>query len=178
MELLLIRHGETEESKKGILLGHKHGKLSYTGIMQSKSLAISLKNEDIDAIYSSDLKRALQTSEYIKEFHPDSAFYVDRRLRERNYGIYNGSNFESFLIEYKDENLTSKPKNGESLLELRKRLEDFYTDIIKIYPKDCTLALISHANSILELIKITSNVTIGLERDDIPKNASLKRVFI
>ena len=65
MKLIIARHGETEENKKGILQGHLPGKLTELGIEQSKKLALRLKNEKIDAIYSSDLARASNTAKEI-----------------------------------------------------------------------------------------------------------------
>jgi len=61
MKLIIVRHGETEENKKGIVMGHLPGKLSQEGINQIKKVALRLKDEKIDFIYSSDLTRASDT---------------------------------------------------------------------------------------------------------------------
>ena len=65
MKLILTRHGETVDNIKGILQGQNPGKLSENGIQQAKQLALRLKNENIDAIYSSDLARAADTAKEI-----------------------------------------------------------------------------------------------------------------
>ena len=48
MKLILTRHGETIENKKGILQGQKIGTLSKKGIKQAKKLALRLKGKKID----------------------------------------------------------------------------------------------------------------------------------
>jgi broad specificity phosphatase PhoE len=66
MKLIIVRHGESEANKKGI---HQRRKdewsdtsLSKDGIFQAKQVAERLKDEKIDGIYASDLKRAKETA--------------------------------------------------------------------------------------------------------------------
>lgn len=92
MKLILTRHGETEENIKGIIQGHMPGKLSENGIQQAKKLAERLKNEKIDAIYSSDLKRAVDTAKEIAKYHPNTSLILTEKLRERNHGSLTGKN--------------------------------------------------------------------------------------
>jgi broad specificity phosphatase PhoE len=73
MRLILTRHGETEENKLGIVQGHMQGTLSKEGIHQAEKLAERLRKEKIDAIFSSDLKRAVDTSKIILSYHPIQA---------------------------------------------------------------------------------------------------------
>ncbi|MFA6136428.1 MAG: histidine phosphatase family protein [Candidatus Paceibacterota bacterium] len=58
MKLFLIRHGETEESKKGILLGHLSGRLTVRGKREMLNVAKKIEKLNPDIIFSSDLKRA------------------------------------------------------------------------------------------------------------------------
>jgi len=113
MELILIRHGETEENANKVLLGHLNPCLNKNGLSQSIEIADKLRQEAISGIYTSDLLRAVQSSEYIKRDHPTAHYQEDRRLRERNYGCFNGTPFDVFL-EYEDGSAFSKPKNGEN----------------------------------------------------------------
>ena len=68
MRLILTRHGQTEENVKRILQGHMPGKLTPLGIEQAKKLASRLKDENIDAIYSSDLARTTDTTKEMDLF--------------------------------------------------------------------------------------------------------------
>ena len=53
--VILVRHGQTEENIKQIIQGHNHGTLSDLGREQAMKVGEKLKDEDIGAIYSSDL---------------------------------------------------------------------------------------------------------------------------
>jgi putative nucleotidyltransferase with HDIG domain len=93
MRLILTRHGETEENVLGILQGHMHGKLTENGKMQARKLADRLKEEKIDAIYTSDLARAADTAEAISMHHDVPIFHV-QELRERDHGSFTGKHKE------------------------------------------------------------------------------------
>ena len=62
MKLIITRHGETIENVKGIAMGSLPGNLSKKGKKQAKLVAKRLKNININAIYTSDLKRAYDTA--------------------------------------------------------------------------------------------------------------------
>ena len=63
MYLILLRHAETEENRNGIVQGQHPGRVSELGKSQIETVVNKLKNETIDAIYSSDLKRCTDTAE-------------------------------------------------------------------------------------------------------------------
>ena len=60
MKIILIRHGETKESQKGIMLGHLPGYLSSKGKINMKLAAEAIQKIDLNPkiIFSSNLKRA------------------------------------------------------------------------------------------------------------------------
>ncbi len=91
MRIIITRHGETEENKRGIVQGHLPGVLSDLGKEQARKLAERLKGEDIDLIISSDLTRALDTAKAIGEFHPDVEIVLDERLKGRYKGDLQGT---------------------------------------------------------------------------------------
>ena len=90
MRVILTRHGETKENKKTIVQGHMPGHLSELGKKQAEMVAIRLKDEKIDFIYSSDLKRAADTAKEIAKYHPDIPIEFTKELRERNLGEFQG----------------------------------------------------------------------------------------
>ena len=61
-KLILIRHGESLGNAVRKLLGHTDLDLSPLGYQQAEAAAVALKDERIDAIYSSDLLRAYNTA--------------------------------------------------------------------------------------------------------------------
>ena len=88
MKLIITRHGETEENKAGIIMGHLHGTLSENGKEQAKKVALRLKEEKIDAIYSSDLARSSDTAKEIAKYHPKTPLIFAKDLREKYLGKY------------------------------------------------------------------------------------------
>ena len=64
-EIILARHGETEWNLEEIFRGRIDIGLNETGIKQANLLAEYLNQIEIDAIYSSSLKRALKTAQTI-----------------------------------------------------------------------------------------------------------------
>ena len=61
-KIIIIRHGQSIGNKERIILGHTDLDLSELGYKQADCTAEHLKNEKIDIIYSSDLKRAYNTA--------------------------------------------------------------------------------------------------------------------
>ena len=94
MRLFLTRHGETVANVRGISQGHLPGTLSEKGVQQAKGLALKLRDEKIDAIYSSDLKRAADTAKEIAGFHPNAELLFVRSLREVDLGKLEGTRID------------------------------------------------------------------------------------
>jgi broad specificity phosphatase PhoE len=92
MRIILVRHGETEENRAGIIQGHLPGTLSACGREQIALLGIRLAGVPLDAAYSSDLARARETAEAIVRHHPGLSLMLTEELRERNLGPYQGAN--------------------------------------------------------------------------------------
>ena len=92
MNLILIRHGETEWNRTGRCQGIADIDLNHNGKRQVQELADSLKEEKINAIYSSDLKRALETARAIAAHHKLKV-NIEEDLREMNQGELEGLKF-------------------------------------------------------------------------------------
>jgi broad specificity phosphatase PhoE len=85
MKLLIVRHAESKANIKGILQGQKiDTSLSKLGKEQAKKVGERLKDEKIEAVYSSDLKRAKETAEEIAKHHKLKVI-LDKRLREKDH---------------------------------------------------------------------------------------------
>jgi broad specificity phosphatase PhoE len=140
MKLIITRHGETEENKAGIMQGHLPGKLSATGIKQAKKVALRLKDENIDFIYSSDLARASDTAKEIAKFHPSTPIKFVKELREINLGEFQGKKKSDLGWDAKGYRATRiRPKYGETMKELYNRAESFLHKIISKHQKDTVL---------------------------------------
>ncbi|MBN1613818.1 MAG: histidine phosphatase family protein [Deltaproteobacteria bacterium] len=127
MKLILVRHGETLWNRDNRVQGFTDIELSDLGIRQAQRLAESLKDEKIEAIYASTLKRAYHTAEIIDSYH-GVGIETDTDLRELNQGDFEGLNFRQLRDQYSDflKQWISQPgtmvmPNGESLRDLQDR---------------------------------------------------------
>lgn len=135
MKLIIIRHGETEGNVRRILAGTRD-KLTAKGINQAKKLALRLKDEKIDAIFSSPLIRAKETAQIIARGHPNAKFIVVDELREAELGSYLNKGFDEV-----DWDLI--PKDVENRTNLYKRAKIIIEKVFKKYPKS-TILFVAH----------------------------------
>ena len=98
-EILIIRHGQTEWNASKRLQGHSDIPLNEKGIEQALALAETLREEKLDAIFSSDLQRALKTAEEIAKWH-NLPVQVDSAFRERSYGAFEGLSREEIKTRH------------------------------------------------------------------------------
>jgi len=87
--LILARHGETDWNRNGIWQGHGDPPLNDLGRRQAAELAARLADVEIDALYSSDLRRAYETAEIVARAKGLS-ITTDAELREMDVGSWSG----------------------------------------------------------------------------------------
>ncbi len=63
--ILAMRHGETAWNVEGRIQGHLDVPLNELGQWQAERLAQALRQESLDVVYASDLRRAMQTAEAV-----------------------------------------------------------------------------------------------------------------
>ncbi|MCX6742843.1 MAG: histidine phosphatase family protein [Candidatus Parcubacteria bacterium] len=97
--LYLVRHGETEWNKNGIIQGQLDSPLTNEGLSQVKQTAQELKDIHFDAIFSSDLHRAQKSAEIIK-LERQLAIQTSKALRERTFGHYEGTSGEKYREKF------------------------------------------------------------------------------
>jgi len=144
MEIVLTRHGETIENIEGRFQGHLPGKLSEKGKEQARKLAIRLKDEKFDYIFSSDLARAADTTKEIKKFHQNTPIEFTKLLRERNLGEFEGVKKSDLGL---DPNKlvagTIESKKGETQKEMYNRAKKFISKLIKRF-SDKRVLIVGH----------------------------------
>jgi len=115
-------HGTTTDNQKNVSSGWKDAPLSELGIKQSKELSNQIGNNKFDVVFCSDLKRAVDSTEII--FKGKFPIEQDKRLRECNYGDFNGKPSE--IVEpMQEECIKVKFPNGESYEDVKARISDF-----------------------------------------------------
>lgn len=89
MEILLVRHGQTEWNLLKKVQGKADIELNEKGIKQAEETRDYLKNEQIDLILCSPLKRTMQTAEIINQ-ERNIKMIIDERISERDFGEFEG----------------------------------------------------------------------------------------
>ena len=90
--ILAIRHGETAWNVDTRIQGHSDIGLNDTGRWQAERLARALTDDRLDAVYSSDLLRALDTASALAA-STGLTVRTDAALRERSFGVFEGLTF-------------------------------------------------------------------------------------
>lgn len=125
MKLFLVRHGETDANAQGIVQGWLDTDLNEKGLAQAIESAKNF-NEQIDAIYSSDLKRARQTAAEFRKHHSSLPYFEDSRLRERSFGDATGTHRDNHdWDQFWASSTEVTIPNAEILNDFTKRVREF-----------------------------------------------------
>ena len=148
-KLLAIRHGETEWNVEGRVMGQLDSRLTARGVEQSMAIARRLQTVPFDALYSSDLGRAVRTADIIGEAcgKPVS---LDAGLRERHMGIFQAlttaemyRRFPAERAEYERLGDEYVVPGGESGRDKRERSVRALTAIAVRHPRQ-TVVVVTH----------------------------------
>lgn len=143
MILYVVRHGETEKNKYGLVQGQTECDLSARGIEQAKELIPIVRNLKIDVVISSPLKRAYDTASIITE--GKYPINIDDRIIERNWGLCEGASIDDVdTVKCWNFFLNSDDNGIEKVQDLLKRVSEFLEDIKNKYP-DKNVLVASHS---------------------------------
>lgn len=151
--ILLIRHGQSAGNAEGRFGGHSATPLSSLGQQQAATTATLLKKERIDAIYSSDLHRAVQTAQPLAEILKLEIIKTEA-FRERHVGVLEGLTFDEAKNQYPKDyyalvnrNLKHRITNGESYFQLLYRVTNEFQKILHQHQGE-RVAIFSHTGVI------------------------------
>ncbi len=131
-------HGTTTDNEKHISSGWGDVDISELGVKQSKELIEQTKDKKFDAVFCSDLIRAVHSAKITF----GENIIIDSRLRECNYGKYNSN--PSSIVEPLQEQSIDKPfPEGESYEDVKKRIFSFLNDLKKDY-NGKHIAIVAH----------------------------------
>ncbi|HTY81368.1 MAG TPA: histidine phosphatase family protein, partial [Dehalococcoidales bacterium] len=149
LELILIRHGETEWNKKEIFRGRADVALNAAGLKQADAVAQYLSTGKINIIYSSPLKRALKTGQAIARFQKLNVCKAEA-ITDFDYGEWQGMTLadvkEKDPLLYQDWLDTPEQlrmPGGESLEDVSRRVIPFIDDAATCC-REGKIALVSH----------------------------------
>lgn len=159
MQLLLIRHGETEDNAGRLALGRREVPLNERGRAQAEALARALADRhEIAAIYCSPLQRALSTARPLAdELRLDIA--IEPALTEMDVGELESLPFDEVRARYpdfmkrwlSDELADAVMPGGESLRQVQERAWPFVEAVVERH-RDELVAIVSHNFVILTLL--------------------------
>ena len=162
-KLILIRHGQSLGNLFENFLGHTDLDLSELGYKQAEITAEYLKNEQIDAVYSSDLIRAYNTVLPIAKQRGLDVI-KDDGLREIYAGVWEGKSYSELLNTYPVEYGiwlndigNARCNGGESVTELQKRIVNRIIKIAKENPSK-TVCIGTHATPLRVLNAYINNI--------------------
>lgn len=143
MILYVVRHGETEKNKYGLIQGQTECDLSKNGIEKAKELIPVVRNLKIDVVISSPLKRAYDTASIITE--GKYPINIDDRMIERNWGLCEGASIDDVdTVKCWNFFLNTGDNGIEKVQDLLKRVSEFLEDIKNKYP-DKNVLVASHS---------------------------------
>jgi broad specificity phosphatase PhoE len=148
-------HGTSVDNEQGISSGWSDAELSSLGIEQATALGEKIKDKKFDVVFCSDLSRAVHSANLA--FSEKAMVVHDERLRECNYGKYNGK--ASDIVEPMQEcSITEKFPGGESYEDVKKRIAEFL-DYLKSRHDGKSVAIVAHKAPQLALDVLLKNKT-------------------
>lgn len=156
--IIFIRPGETDWNKLERWQGWVAVPLNEHGRQQSEALARFLRSIGMTALYTSDLKRALQTAEILQRFGTFELI-PDERLRERNIGLWQGLTLDEMRKWYADEYAamlkdadTYRVPGGESREDVRVRMKAAFDNVLA-QAKGETVGILTHTTALKVLME-------------------------
>ena len=159
--IYLIRHGQTDDNVNKIVAGSlTDTPLNEEGKKQAAAAGETIRNAKIDYIISSDMTRTRQTAEIIQSI-AGGEIILDNELRERSYGVLEGTTFGS-PAEKKDTKSVygyhGKPENGESYKDVEDRVYNTFANHFNAL-EGKNVVFVTHGGSIRTLLRRLNNIT-------------------
>jgi broad specificity phosphatase PhoE len=142
VEIVYETHSISVDNERGIATGWSPGELSERGRDLALELGERRRDDGIPTVYSSDLRRAVETAE-IAFAGSGIPVRLDPRLRECDYGELTGMPSERLRAEVPRRVDTPYPV-GESYRQVTERVRDFLDDLLQRNGGERVL-LVSHA---------------------------------
>jgi broad specificity phosphatase PhoE len=181
--LVLIRHGQTDWNVEGRWQGQADPPLNNTGREQARHAAEHQRHLGFAALYSSDLRRAMETAQIIgAEMELD--VIPEPRLREINLGRWQGMLSADILAQYPAEfrrwhesPLAAHPPDGEDIPTLAARVLEAINAIMARHPKQ-RVGIVAHELPIAVVLCRSAGLGLANLRDMIPRTGAWSEVVL
>lgn len=179
--LVIARHGETVWNTESRIQGHIDTDLSDRGREQADALARCLAPEPIAALYASDLRRAQATADPLAR-RLGLALVLDGRLRERSFGLFEGSTYTEAQATWPREwalwsrrDPSHAVPGGESTFQVRDRVTSFLDDLLHRHAGQC-VACVTHGGILDLLYRLAQGIAWETPRAQRIPNAAINRL--
>jgi phosphoserine phosphatase len=167
MRLFLVRHGETESNRLNLVLGRDDVPLNERGLWQAERVGQALAREPLAAVYSSPLRRTLDTARAVAAPH-GLAVQIEQGLVEMDIGEADGLTFAEVRSRYpglleawaSEEGPNEPMPGGERLVDVQERAWAAVQDIAARHA-DETVAAVAHNFVILSLLVRVLGIRLG-----------------
>jgi probable phosphoglycerate mutase len=158
--IVAVRHGEATWNRQHRLQGWAPAPLTDLGREQADRLgAVLTERYDVDRILSSDLHRAEETVEVLRE-HVDAPVTFEPAWRERDIGVYQGLSFDEMFERFPEYDLGEtgpdaahrRPESGESLVDVRERVVERWETTLAERESRETVLVVTHGGPIRLLL--------------------------
>jgi len=176
--ICIIRHGETGWNAEKRIQGHTDIPLSETGRAQALAMAFNAAHHRFNAIYSSDLKRAVETAQALAQ-REDQPIKLLPQLRERHFGIFQGMTAAQgaalhphAYAHYVARDLDYDFETGESLRQFAERVADGIDWMVRHHSGQ-TLAAVCHSGVLDVVYRRATGRPLHAPRDFVIPNCAL-----
>jgi probable phosphoglycerate mutase len=182
--IVAIRHGETAWNASTRIQGHTDIPLNDHGQRQAQLLGQALSQADpMDAIYSSDLQRALATAQALA-LHTGARLLTHVGLRERAFGDFEGRSFAQIEQEMPEQAQLWRtrvpdwipPGGGESLLAMQQRVLHTLHELAQQHLGQ-HIALVAHGGVLDILYRAATQQSLQAPRSWTLGNAAINRLL-
>ena len=176
-KILLVRHGETDWNRERRFQGHADPPLNDAGREQARALAERLAGEQIDAVYSSDLRRARETAAILAAPHGLEVVAV-RELREIDVGSWQGLSWPEIEELFPRARALARDghgwERGETYEQLGERIVRALGDIAARHPGQRVL-VVGHGGTVRATRAFVEGVSVVESRGAEPARSATAR---
>jgi probable phosphoglycerate mutase len=180
--IVAIRHGQTEWNAAARIQGHTDIALDDFGHRQARQLAQALADEELHAVYSSDLARAQQTAAPLAA-RAGLALRTDAGLRERGFGDFEGFSFAQIEQRWPEQAAAWRrrdpdfgPGGGEALRTFRERIVEAVERLARAH-RGQAIALVTHGGVLDLLYREATRLPLDAPRTWQVPNAGINRLL-
>lgn len=168
--ICIIRHGETDWNRERRIQGQIDIPLNETGRAQALAMAFNAAHHSFSAIYSSDLKRTMETAHALAERDGHQVIALEK-LRERHYGIFQNvvkddaeAQYPEAYALYNARDLHYNFENGESLEAFAQRTLDIFLWLAH-HHQNQLIAVVCHAGLLDIMYRVATDRPYETARD-------------